>query len=126
VAGLVLLAAARALADDFTGQWEVTQVLNEREGFPWSREIKYPKQMLLQVQAGQLVGSYTDQQDFSCTFPVVLVLNHGRDLVLAHCGETKSPDAYAPIHHVKLLNGKLHGVVTTNEKLFEWVATRRK
>lgn len=122
---LMLCPTTPALADDFTGRWEITQILNERHGFPWSAEIKYPKHMTLEMRAGQLVGRYTDQHDFSCAFEVLQVLNQGRDLLLGHCGETKSAEAYAPIHHAKLRDGKLHGVVTTDEKLFEWIAVRR-
>lgn len=123
---LLLASAGGAFADDFTGTWEVTQVLNEREGFPWSREIKYPKRMTLEMRDGRLVGRYTDQSGFSCAFAITQLLNQDRDLLLANCGETKSPAAYAPIHHVKLRHGKCHGIVIAEERLFEWVAVRRK
>jgi len=123
---LTFLSVAAAVADDFTGVWQVTEIVGEREGFPWSLEIKYPKQMVLEMRSGRLAGLYTDQNGFSCEFPVIQEFNQGRDLLLAHCGETKAPEAYAPIHHVKLRDGKLRAVVTTNEKLFEWVAVRAK
>lgn len=123
---LLLAGAAVASSEDFAGDWEVKLLIKERDGFPWSREVTYPRSMTLEIRDGRLVGNYTDQYDHSCAFTLVSVLNEGRDLVLAGCGETKSADGYAPIHHAKLREGKLHAIVTTNEKLFEWIAVRRK
>ncbi len=123
---LVLATLGGAYGDDFTGTWEVTQILKERDGFPWSREVKYPKRMTLEMRGGRLVGWYTDQTGSSCAFAVTQLLNRDRDLLLVNCGETKSPAAYAPIHHAKLRNGKCHGIVIAEERLFEWVAVRRK
>jgi hypothetical protein len=122
----VLAVSGPAVASDFAGQWEVTQISNERDGFRWSLEVSYPKRMALEMRGDQLAGRYTDQRGVACEFEVAALLNRGRDLLLAPCGETKSPEAYAPIHHVKLRDGKLVGVVTTNQRLFEWVAVRRE
>jgi hypothetical protein len=122
--GLVLFVTRLAAADDFTGTWEVTKVI---EGKPagWSSEIKYPKQMTIEMREARLTGHYTDQWGHPGEFELVAVVNHGRDLLLVHGGGTKEPESFSPIHHVKLVKGKLHGVVTSREKLFEWVAERR-
>ncbi len=64
--------------------------------------------------------------DYSSEFELVAVINQGRDLLLVHGGAgTKEPTALAPIHHVKLVKGKLHAVVTSHDKLFEWIAERK-
>jgi hypothetical protein len=34
-------------------------------------------------------------------------------------------EARSPVHHVKLVKGKLHAVVTSHDKLFEWIAERK-
>lgn len=129
IAVVVLLCGSitPAMADDFTGKWEVTKVIeNKRSGFEWSLEIKYPKSMTLELRNGRLVGRYTDQWDFSSEFELVAVINQGRDLLLVHGGTgTKEPTALSPIHHVKLVKGKLHAVVTSHDKLFEWIAERK-
>ena len=128
VIGAAALAAlvGVATADDFEGTWEVTRISNERKDGPGAGEIKYPKRMVLQMRDGRLVGHYVDQYDHPCDFDLVAVVNQGHDLLLVHCGETKAPESYAPIHHVKLRGNTLHGVVTTSVALFEWVAERRK
>jgi len=115
-----------AMADDFTGKWEVTKVIENKEGFEWSLEVKYPKSMTLEIRNGRLVGRYTDQWDYSGEFELVAVINQGRDLLLVHGGAgTKEPTALSPIHHVKPVKGKLHAVVTSHDKLFEWIAERK-
>jgi hypothetical protein len=114
-------------AEDFTGKWEVTKVIDgKKDEFPWSLEVKYPKYMTLELRDGRLVGRYTDQSDYSGEFELVAVINQGRDLLLVHGGAgTKSPEALSPIHHAKLVNGKLHAIVTSHTKLFEWIAERK-
>lgn len=112
--------------ETFTGTWEVTRITEaKKDGYPWSSEIKYPKRMTLDVRNGRLEGRYTDQWDYSGRFELVAVINDGRDLLLVHEGGTKSQEALSPIHHVKLVKGKLHAVVTSDDKLFEWIAERR-
>jgi hypothetical protein len=109
----------------FVGQWEVTQVVDTKE-YAWSAEVKYPKRMTLELKNGELTGSYTDQYEHSCAFPLVSLINDGNELVLANCGPTKDPSAYAPLHRVRLTDGKLRGVAMTNKVLFVWTAERRK
>ena len=127
VAFLMCTFAGLAPAEDFTGHWEVTRVVEPKgDGFPWSREVKYPQSMTLEVRGGRLVGHYTDQSGYSDQFELVAVINHGHDLLLVNGGAgTKDPESFSPIHHAKLRDGKLHAVVTTNSKLFEWVAEPR-
>ena len=81
--------------------------------------------MTLEIHEGRLEGRYTDQWDHAGKFELVAVINEGHDLLLVHEGGTNSPEALSPIHHVKLVNGKLHAVVTSDDKLFEWIAERR-
>jgi hypothetical protein len=115
-----------ATADDFTGKWEVTKIIESKKGFERSLEIKYPRYMTLELRDGHLVGRYTDQWDYSDEFELVAVINQGRDLLLVHGGAgTKEPTAFSPVHHVKLVKGRLHAVVTSQDKLFEWIAERK-
>ena len=95
-----------ATAEDFTGKWEVTQIIESKKGFEWSLEIEYPKYMSLELRDGRLVGRYIDQWDYSGEFELVAVINQGHDLLLVHGGAgTKEPTALSPIHHVKLVKG---------------------
>jgi hypothetical protein len=124
--GILLYSSITApMADDFTGKWEVTKVIENKKGFEWSLEIKYPKHMTLERRNGRLVGRYTDQWEYSGEFELVAVINQGRDLLLVHGGGTKEPTVLSPIHHVKLVKGELHAVVTSHDKLFEWSAERK-
>ncbi len=123
---LIALLPASASADDFTGHWTVVTVKDAKvDGGPWSGEIKYPKDMVLEEQNGRLVGHYTDQYGYSDAFELVALVNNGHDLLLVNGGAgTKAAEAYAPIHHVKLVKGQLHAIVTAHDKLFEWTAAR--
>jgi hypothetical protein len=115
-----------ALADDFSGSWEVVKVVEDRGAYEWSAEIKYPKRFTIERQGASWVGHYVDQYEYACPFSLVAVVNDGRDLLLTDCGVTKYAQAYAPIHHVKKVGDTLHAVVITNQRLFEWVARRRQ
>lgn len=125
VAFLLYSSFTGAMADYFTGKWEVKKVIENKEGFEWSLEVKYPRYMTLELRNGRLLGRYTDQWDYSGEFELVAVINQGRDLLLVHGGGTKEPTALSPIHHVKLVKGQLHAVVTSHDKLFEWIAERK-
>jgi len=128
IVGMLHLAAVQAGADDFTGAWKVVEVREtQTDGYPWSAEIKYPRDMTLELRDGRLIGNYTDQTGYSDDFELAAVVNQGRDLLLVHGGAaTKDPNSLSPIHHVKLVGGKLRAVVTAHDKLFEWVAERRQ
>jgi hypothetical protein len=125
---LAIAASAPASPDEFTGTWTVTKVVEpKKNGFPWSLEVKYPRVMTLALREGRLIGEYTDQQGHSDRFELVAIVNQGRDLLLVHGGAgAKDAHSFSPIHHVKLVDGRLRGVVTTDEKLFEWVAERQQ
>jgi hypothetical protein len=128
VVGMLLASpVAPSPGQDFSGKWNVTKVIEgKKDDFPWSLEIKYPKAMTLEVRDGRLIGKYTDQHGYSDTFELVAVVNKGNDLILVHGGAgTKSPEALSPIHHAKLVKGKLHAVVISHTKLFEWIAERK-
>jgi hypothetical protein len=127
VALLLCGSPSGAAADDFAGKWEVTRIVEATKGdFQWNLEVKYPKYMTLELRNGRLVGRYTDQSEYSSEFELVAVVNQGHDLLLVHGGAgTKNPESLSPIHHVKLVRGKLHAVVTSHDKLFEWTAERR-
>ena len=128
IAVLLLLSGSPAVVepDAFSGNWEVTRIIEaNKDGYEWSLEIKYLKRMTLEVRDGRLEGRYTDQWKYSGKFELVAVVNGGHDLLLVHEGGTKSPEALSPVHHVKLVKGKLRAVVTSHEKLFEWIAERR-
>jgi hypothetical protein len=129
IAVVVLLcgSASGPAADGFAGKWEVTEVVTgNHDGFDWSLEVKYPKYMILELRNGRLAGHYTDQWKYSSEFELVAVINQGHDLLLVQGGAgTKDPEALSPIHHVKLIKGKLHATVTSHDKLFEWIAERR-
>ena len=123
----LLVSVSPAAPADFAGKWEVTKVVEKDEdGFQWSLEIKYPKYMTLELRNGRLVGRYTDQWNYSGEFELVAVVNEGRDLLLINGGAgTKAAEARSPVHHVKLVKGRLHVVVTSHDKLFEWIAERK-
>lgn len=118
-----MLVSAVASAADFTGDWVVVEVL-ENDEFPWHEEIKYPVSFSLKMDGKVLVGTYKDQYDFECDFEFARLVNDGRELLLKACGTTKHPESWAPIHKVKLIDGRLHAVVVTFDKKFEWIAEK--
>jgi len=98
----------------------------ENEEFPWHEEIKYPKSFSLELESSKLVGSYEDQYGFECDFELIELVNNGHELLLGHCGGTKHSTSWTPIHKVKMIEGRLHGLVITSNKKFEWVAERKQ
>jgi hypothetical protein len=52
----------------FVGDWEVTLIKTKTREYPSWFEIKYPVRMSFRLENGKLVGSYTDQYDFSNQF----------------------------------------------------------
>ena len=110
-------------AQSFEGAWEIFKV-NENKVFPWHDEIKYPKKFNLIKKENGWEGSYTDQYDFKCKFSLVVDINDGNELILVHCGTTKHPEAWSPIHKIKIENGKIIGLTITDKLLFSWEAIR--
>jgi hypothetical protein len=88
-------------------------------------EIRYPVWLKISEVKGGLKVEFRDQFDKTCEVKGPMVLNDGLDLVFPSCGVTKHPGSFAPIHHAKVIDGKLRGVVTTKEKLFEWVGEKK-
>lgn len=121
---VILFAGATAKSEDFTGSWLVVEVVDDPT-FPWHKEIKYPKSFAIRWADSALVGSYEDQYGFACDFELVESVNDGHELLLTTCGSTKSADSWSPLHKVKLIDGKLHGIVVTSERRFEWIAEKQ-
>ena len=116
--------ASYGAPSQFVGEWKIEVVPAKKDEFPFYRQIKYPKWMQIKIINGRLIGEYIDQFEYRCKFPLIEEVNNGNDLIFTNCGKTKSLNAYSPIHHVKLLNGKLAGIVFTNKKVFEWKGER--
>jgi hypothetical protein len=124
---LILLFPICCLADnEFIGEWDIEVVNPTTSKFPYQLEVKYPKWMKITVENGKIIGEYVDQYDYKCAFPMITLTNNGKDLIFVNCGNTKNPDSYAPIHHAKIIDGKLKGIVISNSVLFEWIGTKRK
>ena len=96
----------------------------EYKEFPWHLEVKCPTKFKLIKNEGSWEGNYKDQNGFESTFSLVTDINNGREMILCHSGETKSPEAWAPIHKIKLIEGKIVGVTITDKYLFSWEAVR--
>lgn len=111
--------------NDFVGTWEIKVVPEGATQFPWWQEVKYPTVLVISRVNKELKIKFKDQFDYECnTKP--LIVNRGNELVFNYCSGlgTKSPMAWSPIQHAKLIEGKLHGVVTTNRYLFKWLGER--
>ena len=119
--GLIVCSVANA--DGFVGQWRVIEVIENAE-YPWHEEIKYASSFVIEESGGKMVGRYIDQHDYECDFEFVALINDGHELLLGHCGGTKHSTSWAPIHKVKIVDGKLHGLVVTSDKKFEWIAEK--
>ena len=121
---LGLLAAAPLAAEStspWIGDWQVTLAPHQdplRVG-----EIRYPQRLLITKDGTKLKLMAWDQFKQSCRLDEFMLINAGRDLIFSWCGTTKHSDSFAPIQHVKLSDGRLRGVVSTTEKLFEWIGT---
>lgn len=107
------------IANKFVGSWEVTKVDYPENYFG---EIKYPKYFKLTELNGKVGGTYKDQFEFECEFPLAIIINDGNELLLLNCGTTKHSSSWSPLHKVKLIDGKLVGSVITNTQRFVWYA----
>jgi len=110
--------------NQFTGEWNIAITAPETARPPYQVEIKYPKWMKIEVKDGKLTGTYIDQFDYHCTFPMLEIVNDGHDLLFVMCGTTKLSESFMPVHHAKVIDGKMVGVTLTREKLFEWEGQR--
>jgi hypothetical protein len=121
----ITVTSATAATEDFLGEWRIHPTPKSKRDAFFLDDIKYPKWMKIELRNGKLVGVYEDQSEFRSEFELVAVINRGRDLIFVHGGlGTKEPESFCPVHHAKLVNGKLEGVVTANGKLFEWIGER--
>ena len=75
-------------SENFIGSWKTVEVI-EGQGFPWHREVKYPIEFTISMDGTRLVGSYRDQNDFTCDFALAEVVNNHSELLLVHCGTSK-------------------------------------
>jgi len=133
---------AKAQKSAFLGDWEVTVVAVKTKSYPAllpvnSRhpisqcrgipgfEIKYPVRMSFHENNDRLVGSYTDQCDFSDDFSIVAVERNEILLIVGGAGK-KSDGALMPVHRAILQQGMLHGYVITDRTMFEWFARRQQ
>lgn len=116
---IVLLISSPSWAEGFIGKWAVTKVDMPENYFG---EIKYPKYFELTEKEGKIFGSYKDQYDYECDFILSALINDGNELLLMNCGTTKHDSSWAPLHKVKLIEGRLVGSVITNTQRFVWYA----
>jgi len=132
--GVILLACfsvsniSSATVSRFEGDWEVHAVVRVPEGEPEPQgtEVKYPVRLTIAITEGKVSGTYKDQFGFEGPLAVAVLLNEGQDLIIACAGTTKEGSAFAPIHHLKVVDDALVGVVLARTRLFEWRAHRVK
>lgn len=110
---------------DFVGSWKIEPISKSSGEFPWWHEIKYPIKLDIVEENGTLELVFEDQFNFVCR-ATPLMTNRESELVFDWCGSggTKNPASWAPIHHAKIVNGKLIGVVSTDRILFKWKGQR--
>jgi len=118
---IYFISASSLLANDFSGEWKVIKVIHSDSYFG---EIKYPKSFKIFKKNGSLTGHYKDQYNYENQFDLVALINNGQELLLLNCCGTKHPESWAPLHKVKIVDGKLHAIVVTNRIEFEWMAER--
>ena len=112
--------------ESFIGEWDIKPVEIKDNINPYYLEVKYPKWLNIEEIENKFIGTYKDQYNYECKLPILEIINEGKDIVFIHCGTTKHKTSYIPIHHAKIINGELRGVVTTTNRLFEWVGKRKK
>jgi hypothetical protein len=126
---ILLLISTSALSNNesLVGEWLIEPIHESKEQFPWWRQIKYPKKLIVATDNGKYSFIFVDQFEFKCE-GTPLLANEGKELVFEYCSGlgTKSPRNWGPIHHAKIIDGKLRGVVTNNRYLFTWVGVRQK
>lgn len=117
---------AYAENSDFIGTWSIEPVSESKDQFPWWRQIKYPKSLKVTFAREKYKIVFIDQYGNSCKGEAKPV-NINRELIFEYCGTlgTKSSTSWGSIHHAKIVNGKLHGVVTSNQFLFSWVGEKQ-
>jgi hypothetical protein len=121
----IFLLPVSAIAESIEGTWEIEVVSEGKDQFPWWQQIKYPAKLVISKTNDAYSFEFTDQYKFTCTGTAMSV-NNGKEVVFEFCSGlgTKSEMAWGPIHHAKLVQGRLQGAVTTNQHLFNWAGTR--
>lgn len=105
----------------FVGDWEVTLVKQTTKKYQYWDEIKYPIRFAIRDENGKLVGTYTDQYDFSDQFSILAIQQNEIVFVVGGAGK-KEENNLMPIHRAILQkDGTLKGFVFRDKKLFEWV-----
>jgi len=124
---LIILLPVSVLAEGLEGNWEINVVPEGKEQFPWWQQIKYPTKLVITRESDVYTFKFTDQYDFTCS-GTAMSANKNREIVFEFCSKlgTKHDIAWGPIHHAKLVDGKLQGVVTSSQYLFKWVGNRVK
>ncbi|WP_109763414.1 hypothetical protein [Pleionea mediterranea] len=122
-----LLLPVSVFSETLEGVWEIKVASSGKDQFPWWQHVKYPTKLEVSIINGTYKFQFTDQHNYTCSGSAMSV-NNSNEIVFEFCGGlgTKSELAWEPIHHAKLVQGKLHGVVTTNQHLFNWVGERAK
>jgi len=121
----VFLHLANAQESAFVGDWDVTLIKKKTKFYPPWLEIKYLIRMSFHVENGKLIGSYTDQYDFSDHFSLLVVQDN--EILFVHGGAGKKYETnLMPVHRAILRDGVLRGYVFTDRKQFEWIARKRK
>ncbi len=123
----ILLLPVITLAETLEGVWKIQIVPSDKEQFPWWQQIKYPVKLVVIKNGPVFDLTFTDQYNYTCS-GMAMSANNGREIVFEFCGGlgTKHNHAWGPIHHAKIVNGQLHGTVTTNQHLFNWVGELAK
>lgn len=118
---------ATASDSELIGVWEIEVVPEGNEQFPSWMQIKYPVKLEVFASNNTLLYRFTDQYEYEC-IGAPMHANQNQELVFEFCGTlgTKNSSTWSPIHHAKVVNGELHGVVTSNRYLFKWVGKRKK
>ena len=122
---IIISSLVRAESDPLIGVWNIEVQPDSEEQFQWWQEIKYPKKLIITKDENQYSMVFTSQYDYECKGTPMSV-NQGLELVFEFCSGigTKHSTSWSPIHHAKVINGKLYGVVTDKRYLFKWIGTK--
>lgn len=116
---------SHAEISDFVGSWVIEVIPDPSDALGMWREIKYPAKLNISLKQDSLTLIFTDQYDNECE-AIPLITNRKNEIIFTYCSGlgTKHPESWSPIHHAKYINGKIHGVVTSQRYLFKWIGTK--
>jgi hypothetical protein len=118
LATLLALQSGASAPERFEGSWSLSVVATS--GFPWWHEIKYP--VRLEIFEGRL--RFWDQSGCECVVERPLYDEELGALIVPHCSETKSSNAFRPFYKFSLRKATLFGEVWTYKRLFSIRGTR--